>query len=769
MVENGGRRLGFLALLALTLFATLGARLWFLQVMESPTFEQAVAANNTREIYTEAPRGQIFDAKGRLLAGREESLVVLLDWTELRDFDDDERLAVYTDVASELNGAGIKTKVEDLERQFQSARNGSLKPVVVAEDVGDQVWVSVQERSLAGFSVERQWIRTYPYGAVGSHIIGYTGTVTNTDRADELNAANGTKRYFPGDELGLAGVERLFESVLRGVPGLRQVEIDAKNRVIGTVDVLQRSVPGDDIYLTIDIDLQYAAEQILADELRLARQREACKNCPPHVAEAGSLVALDVTDGSVVAMASLPTFDPSNFVFGLGAEQFAYLRDRPDQPFLDRSTQGLYPPGSTFKTVTGYAALQTGARGEWEPWEDVGLHTIANCTDSTGGAGCVFENAGRAVLGTVDFRRAMEISSDTYFYSLGEKFWVEQETYGETVIQDTADFFGFGNPTGIQLPVEKDGRVPTPENRREEFGADSGWFTGDNVNLSIGQGDLLVTPLQLTNSYAMLATGGIRFQPRLIDRVQVGDSTEIAQEFLPRVANDEPLAASSLAPIRDGLLRVPRSGTAAAAFATFPLDAYPIAGKTGTAEVLRKADYSLFASFGPWPNPKYAVAAVLEEAGFGGDAAAPAVRRFYDLLSGFTPVPAAPLAGAPDVVFERPVIPEKVIDPNAVQAAATEEPSGQAPASTTTQPPAAPPTTGAPTTDPSTADPSTTDPSTTAPPLTVPSSDPDTTALPSTGPPTTARSDPPSAETLDSTDAAGSPPDGDAPAGEDSS
>lgn len=730
-----GRRLGFLMVLTIALFGALEARLWFLQVMSAPAFEQAVLANNTREIYTEAPRGRIFDAKGRLLAGREESLVVVLDWTELRDYDEEERQAIYEELADELNGAGIKTKVADLERRFLAARNGTLKPVVIAEDVGEEVWVSVQERHLPGFKVERRWIRTYPYGPIGSHIIGYTGTVANQDRADELNAANDDKIYFAGDELGLAGVEQLFENVLRGVPEIRRVEIDAQNRVIGTVRVLQQSVPGDDLHLRIDIDLQYAAEAILADELRLARLRPPSKDGDglPHVAEAGSLVALDVNDGSVVAMASLPTYDPSNFIFGIGAEQFAYLRDRPDQPFLDRATRGLYPAGSTFKHVTAYAALRNGARTEWELWEDEGVHVIANCNNTTGGAGCSFENAGRAVYGSVDLRRALEISSDTYFYSLGETFWVEQDTFGETIMQDTAVQFGFGQPTGIQLPSENGGRVPTPENRRAEFGQDAGWFTGDNVNLSIGQGDLLVTPLQLANSYATLATGGTRYQPRLIDRVTSSRTGELVQEFLPRLAVDEPLDRTTLNAIREGLLRVPRTGTGAEAFNGFPLDNYPIAGKTGTAEVTNKADFALFSAFGPWPNPQYAVTAVLEESGFGGDAAAPAVRRFFDLLAGHEPIPKAPLAGEEGTIPDRP----RIVDlPNGSGGDGTDEegepstPVAPAPSPSST----APPVTQPPTPSTGQAPDRTTTP---VPSTTTPPTEPPTTAQPSTSPPAT--------------------------------
>ncbi len=648
MSEIPSRRLGVLAVVAVAMVAMLVTRLWFLQVMSAPQYQETAAANRTRDIYIEAPRGQILDINGEVLAGRRESLVVTLDWTQLRDLSRDERAEVFAEVATELNLAGVKTKVDELEAEFQRAQNGSLKPVVVAEDVDQGTWIALRERSVAGFAVERRWVRTYPYGEIGAHLIGYTRTVASQERANELNLDNATQYYLPGDEIGATGIERLFESTLRGTPELRRVEIDAENRVIRTAEILQVGAPGQDIQLTIDIDLQYAAETVLEDELRAARAREACAGCLPHVAEAGSLVALDVTDGSVVALASVPSFDPSDFIFGIGAAQFAFLRDRQDQPLFDRSIRGLYSPGSTFKPMTAYAALTEGVRSEWELWEDEGVFLIDDCT-----AGCRFQNAGGVVMGPVDMRESLERSSDTYFFSIGAEMWEQTGRYGQTPIQDAAIEFGFGDATGILLPDEVSGRVPTPENRIEEFGEDSRpWSTGDNVNLSIGQGDLEVSPLQLANAYAMLATGGTRYQPRIAERAIDGETGETETQFRVITSRDEPLDAAALSPIEDGLFAVPRTGTAADAFAGFPLDEYPIAGKTGTAEKNDQADFALFAGYGPGRSPQYSVAAVLEEAGFGGDAAAPAVRRFFEYLVGLTPVPEAPLANG--ARFDRP-------------------------------------------------------------------------------------------------------------------
>ncbi len=634
--------MGGLAAVAVLVFASLIARLWFLQIMSAPEFEQLTTQNTTRIIYVESPRGRIFDANDKVLADRRESLVVTLDWTALQDHKTADRAEVFQEVADSLNGEGIKSKVTSLEADFNRARNGALKSVVIAEDIDVRTWVSISERELPGFTVERRWVRSYPYGEVGAHILGYTGTVLNQEQARELGSASGSQHYEAGDELGVAGLERVFESTLRGIPEKRRIEIDALGRVVRTAEILEPGSPGQDIYLTIDIDLQYAAEAILADELLQARDRKACDTCElPHVGQAGSLVALDVTDGSLIALASYPSYDPADFVFGISADQFSFLRDRPDRPLFDRATRGTYAAGSTFKPVTAYAALTSGLRGEYTPWLDEGVFILESCA-TEGEDWCSFQNAGGAIMGQVDMRQAIERSSDTYFYSIGEQFWIHPDQYGETAIQDTARLMGYGAVTGVRLPLEEDGRVPTAENRKEEFGEDSAdWRTGDNVNLAIGQGDLLITPLQLANSYAMLATGGDRYQPKLVDRAVdfAGNETVYASV---QVAEDE-LDPEILIPILDGLYAVPRTGTAGGAFAGFPLNNFPLGGKTGTVQKKGLADSALYVGFGPSTAPKYSVAAVLEESGFGGDAAAPAVRRFFEILFGLSEKPTAPI------------------------------------------------------------------------------------------------------------------------------
>ncbi len=731
--EISGRRFGALAIVALLVFGSLVARLWFLQVVTPEAAVETATSNREREIWVEAPRGRILDSEGRVLAGRRESLVVTLDWTELAELSSEERAEIFGEVAEELNRAGLKTKQDELDRTYSRARNGDLKPVVVAEDVGEDVWILIQERAYPGFQVERRFVRTYPYGDIGAHIIGYTGSVRSTDVAASLNEAS-DKIYLPGDEVGLTGIEKVFEETLRGTPEHRVVEIDANNRIIRTAEILQPAVPGQDIYLTINIDLQYAAEQILADELRLARQRDACVGCLPHVAEAGSLVALDVNDGSVIALASLPTYDPTDFIFGISSEQFEFLENRPDKPLFDRATRGGYSIGSTFKPITAYAALETGLRTEWEVWDDAGFYEIDECT-----AGCRFQNAGGAVMGPVDLRESLERSSDTYFYAIGAEAWENRNFLGETPIQDVAGNFGLGQATGIQLSNESAGRVPTPENMRETF--DVGWFAGNNVNLSIGQGDLLVSPLQLANMYAMIGTGGARYQPRIVDRAVDPETGETTLEIKVIQSETEPLDPAIMSPIRDGLFRVPTTGTGAESFAGFPLDTYPIAGKTGTVQKNGQADSAVFAAFGPGLNPDYAVAAVLEEAGFGGDAAAPAVRRFFELLAGIVEVRPAPLADEARFQFDRPLIPEGVVAP--IEDSEPEPAAQNAPSTTTalgTE--AAPSTTAPPAADPATTAPAEAESTSSTPAPTSPPTTPATSSLPTssstTAPPTSA-------------------------------
>lgn len=613
-------------------FLLLAGRLAYVQVLSAPGYRDIATGNRVRVIETPAPRGRILDVQGRVLAGNRSSYTVTLDWEAMVDLEPSARRALFVTVADELAQAGEEIDRLAIEETFERARRQALEPVVLAEDVSAELWILLAERNLPGIAVAARPVRTYPYGAAAGHTIGYLGTVADDEEAEALNRVDNARRYRPGSGIGRAGLERIFERQLRGVPEIRQVEVDSKNRVIRTIEVAQEAQPGNDLHLTIDIDLQRAAETALQQQLTKTAQN------PDTPAPAGSFVALDPRDGAVVALASLPVFDPSAFVFGLDDSEAEQLFGNGDDPFLNRAINGLYPAGSTFKPVTAYAALTSGARGPNEIWNDRGTYRLSGCRSSAATKGCVFRNARGAVMGPLALREALTRSSDTYFYSLGEKFWVDRERYGDEVMQEAALRFGLGLPTGIELPGEASGRVPGPAQRQADHDAypeafpEPRWFSGDNVNLSIGQGDLLVTPLQLANMYATLAAGGAQYQPRLINRLADGRTGASILSFEPRSTDGSTLDGAAVSAVVDGLLAVPTEGTGANAFSDFAHRRFRLAAKTGTAEMNGKADIALFAGFGPWPEPRYAFSVVLEESGFGGVAAAPVARQFFDWI-----------------------------------------------------------------------------------------------------------------------------------------
>ncbi|NNE96580.1 MAG: hypothetical protein HKN24_11185, partial [Acidimicrobiales bacterium] len=533
------RRFAVLGWLAAGLFFVLIGRVWFLQVISSPQLTEVAAGNRTREVVSESPRGQIFDANGVVIAGRREALVVTLDWSGLRHLDDEQRRELLADVAHEMNNAGVKIKVDRLDAVYERARTRSLQPVIVADDVSSELWVTLQERSFPGIVAERRSLRTYPYHEVAAHLIGYIGRVQDQDEADALNDVDDAKPYQPGDEIGRSGVESEFDRVLRGTPERRLVEVNARNEVVRTIEILQPGEPGSDIHLTIDIQLQAEAERALQYHLALAKRRPPCEDCPDHEGNAGSIVVTDIHDGSLVAAASYPSFVPSEFLFGMTQAQADYLFQNPDQPFVNRAISGLYSPGSTFKPFSAYGAIATGVRAPEDIWNDEGRYKLLSCEENPGGGRCVFQNAKSQILGEVDLVSAISRSSDTYFYSLGEELWLDTNRYGVTPIQDAAELFGFGAKAGIDLSSERAGRMPTPDRRRadheenpEAFPTKS-WFAGDNVNLAIGQGDVLVTPLQIANAYAMLGSGGTRHETRLVRAITNGISGRVVQSFEP--------------------------------------------------------------------------------------------------------------------------------------------------------------------------------------------------------------------------------------------
>ncbi|HEX6418022.1 MAG TPA: penicillin-binding transpeptidase domain-containing protein, partial [Acidimicrobiales bacterium] len=353
---------------------------------------------------------------------------------------------------------------------------------------------------------------------------------------------------------------------------------------------------------------------------------------------------LDPNNGQVIAMASYPSYDPNLFVDGIDAREWAYLNDPANHyPLNNWAIQGQWAPGSSYKLFVGYSALMAGVMAPDTVFSDRGGYQIPGCT----GVKCYRSNAGGAAYGNVTIQRAITVSSDAYFYNVGAQFWLQRDRFGgDDGMQNHLYPFGLGERSGIALTGEAPGRVPTPSWKREyneRVDGDPVWRAGDSVNMAIGQGDVLVTPLQLANGYATFANGGTRWVPMVALRAERYQTGEVTHEFQPEAAGEVPLPAHFRQPLYDGLVNVPVNGTAVRAFSGFPLDTYPIAGKTGTAQVAGRADTAVFAAFGPAPAPRYSVAVMLEESGFGGTAAAPVVRALFDALSGTVPLhPAGP-------------------------------------------------------------------------------------------------------------------------------
>lgn len=637
MVPDSSRlRMAIVGVIGLSLFAAVFTRLWYLQVMDAQELQALATQNQVREVFEPAPRGRILDRRGRPIVQNKISQAVTVKRLEVNDDPD-----VLARLAPLL---GISQA--ELNRRIDDPRYSPFRPVPVAEDVGEELVVFLREHSqdFRGVEVVTSYERAYPAGPLAAHVVGYVGEIN--DR--ELAARKGGD-YRLGDEVGKSGVEQAFEADLRGRAGRTELEVDARGRVIRTLGTTP-PVPGNDVQLTIDLDLQRLAEESLEQGLTTTRGRSPRGGGPPLAAPGGAVVVLDPRDGSVVAMASNPTYDPGAFVNGIRPELFQALQEPARRfPLNNRAIQGEYPPGSTFKLVTALAALQSGMISANTTVLDTGEYSLRSCRGET----CTFRNAGGTSYGRVNLTQALTVSSDVFFYSLGADFWFRGGANAQA-IQNTARQLGMGDRTGLALSGEQKGRVLDPSIRKKlnesnPKGFPNGrWYAGDNVNLAIGQGETVVTPLQLANAYATFANGGTVFAPRVAARIlKPGGQPE--RDLPPSVVRQLPLPPNIRGPIVQGLngaVADPR-GTARGAFVGFPLDRFPVAGKTGTAQVVGKNDTAVFAAFAPSNAPQYAVSVFMEESGFGGSAAAPVARRVFEGLAG-TAVEPVRLAGAVD-------------------------------------------------------------------------------------------------------------------------
>jgi penicillin-binding protein 2 len=639
MNDSSRVRISMIGVVIVALFAALLARLWFLQVGPDRSLAAVATRNGTRVIQTDTARGRILDRNGIVLAEDQVAWAVTVD----RNLSKRTHQRVMGQLSETLG-----TPIAKLEDMFNSLQQSPLKPAIVALDVSESQRLAILERQedFPGVGVTEQWVRTYPAAVqlrdptLAAQVLGFVGQID----ASQLKALRG-KGYAAGDEIGKDGIEQAYESWLRGRPELQTVEIDPTGKQVGAPIKVVPGRVGRDVYLTLDARIQQAAESALASGMTVARTQQnklITNRYATDAAPGGAVVVMNANDGSVVAMASNPAFPPSGWVGGIAQSAFNLLNaPASNNPLLNRATEGTYAPGSTFKLVTSVAATRYGIRQPGDIFVD-------NASVQIGGA--PFANDGHVAYGPIDLQHALTVSSDTYFYTIGNQFWINGRNGvpNSLGIQQVAREFGFGAPTGIELS-EASGRIPDPTWKRNfatafykskaDQLANSVWYPGDNVHLAVGQGDVLVTPLQLADAYASFSNGGTVWTPhvgmRVVDPtahrvVRIIGSKPRGHVTIPGYVHDAMWAGFTGAVNSQS----PR-GTAYDAFLGIPV---PVAGKTGTAQVNGKAPTSVFVAMFSANGQPYVAVAMVEQAGYGADIAAPIVRQVVEAMNGIKPL-----------------------------------------------------------------------------------------------------------------------------------
>jgi penicillin-binding protein 2 len=608
-------RVSVLGVAALALFGVLALRLWSLQVLNGRSYVRAAREQTFRFVDLPTPRGPILDARGSVVAGTTGRLVVQADADALGGLDahgrwQPERHGRRALAAlSAVTGIGVQKLIA---RVRASVAKDPHAPAVVVRRLTRRLSFYLEEHAsrYAGLSVDVVPERSYPQRALGSEFIGLLGEVS----PEQLKR----RRYRAdraGEVIGQSGVEATYDRLLNVGLQRARVAVDSLGRTTGRLHLVGLRTPRHGLKLTIDMRIQRAAVRAIRDGIALA-----------HVAghpdaDAGAAVVLNAKTGAVVALASSPTF--SEVAAARDPKYLArLLRAGPHAPpLLNRATQGLYPTGSTFKPIVAEAALAAGL---------ITPYTYKPCTGALQVGGFTFHNVEPGINAALNLRQALAISCDTWFYRLGTEFYWRQQAFGALDMQRWAMRLGLGHPTGFDVPGEAGGVVPTPSWLRRTFQEpwQRIWFEGYSVNLSIGQGYLAVTPLQLAVAYAALANGGTVVTPHVGGAV-VDPYGHVLQR-LAHPAKARLRLVDSWA-IRDGLYAAAheKNGTSSMIFRDFPV---AVAGKTGTAQAPPGSDHSWYASWAPAYHPRYVVVVLIEHGGFGAEAAAPAARDIYQAL-----------------------------------------------------------------------------------------------------------------------------------------
>jgi penicillin-binding protein 2 len=586
-------RIAVLGGFAVALFAVLAFRLWDLQILSGQQYLAEAKNNRTREYKVIAPRGDILDRNGGILVENRTSLALQLNTLKLPE-DPARRRQELTELGR-LAHMSLRRVRRTIREQKEVAAGA---PVTLRRDIGYDAFAFIEENQhrFPGVTVQRVFVRDYPDGSRAAHVLGSVGEVSEEELKEPPY-----KGLEPGEEVGKGGAEYTYDKYLRGRPGLTKIQVNALGQPTpGGQLVSQPPTPGDNLKLTIDPDVQAAGESALAS-----------RGLP------GAFISMNVENGEILGLGSFPTFDPSVFTHPMSQAQVnALYRDPVAAPLTDRATQGLYPTGSTFKIITAMAALEGGFITPSETIFDNGSITVG--TER-------FQNAGGAAYGPVDLVNALRVSSDVYFYELGLKMWNTGQ------LQRWAGKMGIGRPTGLDLPEQTEGLVPSKQWRDQlykEGETERPWSAGDNVQLATGQGDLQTNPLQMAIAYAALANGGTIVTPHV--GLEIEDAAgRVLKEFKPPPRRHIHMDGAYRTAILEGLHEAAQSpgGTSYGVFGGFPV---AVAGKTGTAQRPPHADQSWYIILAPYPDPKIVTAVTIEEGGFGAESAAPAALQILE-------------------------------------------------------------------------------------------------------------------------------------------
>lgn len=580
--KNQDGRFRYLYWIVIAIFVILISRLVYLQLFAGEYYYTLAEGNRLRAIPIAAMRGIMYDRNGQILVGSRPSFMVT--YVPPKDGMSDEELHKL---------AGILNMPEDKLREKVQKVKSSYVPTVLANDLTQDIVTKIEEQrnDLPGVPVDVQPIRYYPYKMMAAQVFGYVGQIDEED-AKRLEGVEGVSNIT---QIGRAGLEAYYDDLLRGKDGGRQVEVDAAGSPVKEME-RKDPVAGHNMHLTIDLYLQQATER--------AMDRQIANGIGTHGIAA---VAIDPNTGAVLAMASRPAYDPNWFTRGITEKEWSLINDNPNHPMENRVIAGEYPPGSTFKLITGSAALELKKVTPDEMIFDSGRHWLVD-----------MRNAGGEALGWINFVEALAKSDNVYFYEMGRRVGIDE-------LAKYARMFGMGKKTGIALRGEAPGLVASAEYKKKNFHDE--WYLGDTFNSAIGQGFQLVTPLQAAMIVSEVANGGIQYRPFIVSRIDNLDGTPY-KIFAPEQVGTLSVSKSTLDLVREGMRNVAEeSGTAGSLFAGFPIQ---VAGKTGTAENFGGTDHGWFVAYAPYEHPRIVIAVLTEQGGFGSLSSGPIVRSMLE-------------------------------------------------------------------------------------------------------------------------------------------